>query len=272
MHVLRVAGLLFLVAGCRPEAPSATGNANANSAGAPTTRPALSLRETATKLWEARVSKDCEKVYACLTDAERKEYTVEDFCDYWNNREPFVYEAYEITDVAEEGDFGWVHVEYRSSMRRAPLIPPRDARMWEKWRRLDHAWQPVPRDQLPQYPESPANRDPERERRLRARVALLFEARQQRNFEAAWELTDPHDREEVPKDEFLRQEALFFYDAARLQWAQVMGTSESGKTRAAYDLRWADPNMLKAPAFSRELVETWVWRDNEWFYDLKPTS
>lgn len=228
---------------------------------------AMALRGRADRLWSAKTAEDWATAYLFLEPPERQKASQEEFVNWCVNEEPFRVLSYDVQDVRVAGDVGWVNVHYRASLNKFPDAPARDAQTWEKWRRIDEMWYPVPVDELSVYPESPAKRDAAEESRLRGRFLESWAARQARAWPRLYKLTDPADRADVPEEEYAEVEGLFEYIAHEIHWVEVLG--RRGRIRVSYEHRVTDPSLSKLPVMSASVIETWIRRDNEWYRDLK---
>ncbi|MGD2109600.1 MAG: hypothetical protein PVI86_09430 [Phycisphaerae bacterium] len=224
------------------------------------------LRARAQTLWEARVNEDWETAFLFEDPRMREGVEPAEFVEWAKNNEPFIIHAFELGDDITDGDFGWVEVDCRTSIRRFPGAQHRDVHRWEKWRRVDGAWYPVPRGLLDNYPLSPAVRDAAQEARLHARFQEAWSAREQEDWAKLYALTDPEDRREVPEDGFAETHSLVEFLSSEVLWVQAVGGE--GTLRVGYRYRTTDPNLSKLPPQLKYLNEKWIKRHGEWYLDI----
>lgn len=253
--------LLFLVVSCLPQRTDRW--ERTDLAGDEVTV----LRQRADRLWSAKEAQDWATVFQFQDPAEHDQSAKDEFIRWCVEEEPFRILSYEIDDVDVDGNLGWVDVRYRTSLNKFPDIPARDAETWQKWRRIDGMWYPVPTRELASCPEAPSKRDASAEARLRTRFLESWTARQGRDWPRLYALTDPADREDVPEDEYAQVEGLFEYLAHEVDWVEVVG--QRGRIRVSYEHKVTDTSLSKLPAMTATMIETWIQRDNEWYRDLK---
>lgn len=253
-------------------APAATQPATTRPSPPPTTAPtgplnADTLRKRVEHLWDARVGDDCRTLFGYEDPPIQAATDVDRFCEWYRKEDPLKIHSYTLKEVLHEGEFGWAQINYRSSVRRLPNIPPRDAQMWQKWRAMDGAWFPVPGSDLAEYPESPARRDATAEKKLRARFDEAVEHRKSQNWPKLYETCDPADRATLPLEKFAETEALVTCLTADVKWVEVIGAI--GKVRVAYMTRLNDPHQTKLEPQLMEITERWILHEGEWYRDLK---
>jgi len=225
------------------------------------------LRTRAESLWEAKKGRDWEAAFVFEDPALRKESTVAQFIEWSEKEEPFRIQSYSVGDVEIEKEMGWVTIDYETTLLKFPNIPPRGARIQQKWRKLDGDWYPVARQILDQYPEAPSARNTTEEPLLRSRFEEAWNARQDRNFEYLFELCDPKDTATIEQSYFVDQEALVEYKSCEVHWVEAIG--EKGRIHCTVFARLHDPNMRNMPFQPSRTTENWVLREGEWYRDLR---
>jgi hypothetical protein len=236
----------------------------------PVTQTAEDLRSRAGELWEARQREDWATCYQFEDPRLAEATTVDQFIAWCEQEEPFRTLEHELLGTLSEGDLGWVEVRCRTAMRRFPDVPAREVTRWEKWRRVDGRWYPVPRGELDAYPESPAVRDADEESRLGQRVELASAGREAADWDAVYELIDPQDLTDVDRGAFGAAADRVVYLSHDVQWIQVI--ADRGDVRVVYQQRLNDPSLTKLPPDSIVVTERWVRRDGRWYLDLKPSE
>ena len=229
--------------------------------------PRASLEERAQQYWQARVDKNWKDLYAFLEPWQRASGTPTDYEAWARDYEPFNVLSFRIVRVDEEGPYGWVRVNYESTLRLYPDSLPRQTEVDQKWQAESGNWYPVGAQNVDAYPLSPAYRDQAGEKQLRQRFQGTWDARRARDWERLYQFVDPNDLDDVSQAEFAESESLFEYLSCDVKWIEVV--ADQGKVRAAYHHRVTDPNMTKLPPREAEITEFWVKVNDEWYRDLK---
>lgn len=257
-----VAGAVLVLASCGPRRQGAGAGLESPGRG-----PHEELGRRAERLWEARRQEDWAAVFQLQDPQEREGVGQADFVTWCEQKEPFRVHSFELGQMLVEGDLGWVEVHGSTSIRRFPDSPPRDTQQWEKWRRIEGDWYPVPRKELASYPASPALRDAAEEARLAERFAASWQARVAKDWSRLYAMTDPRDHGDVPQDRFAQELEKVEYISHEVQWVEVVG--ERGSVRVVYRHRLNDPSLTKLPPSAVSVVEPWIKCENEWYLDLK---
>ncbi len=226
-----------------------------------------SLGERAERLWTAKRAEDWSALFLLQDPATLAGASEDEFVAWCAKEEPFRILAYEIATVLSDGDFGWVEVRYRTTLRKFPDMPPKDAPTWQKWHRVAGEWFPVPTRALSSYPESPATRNAAEETRLRARFMESWRARRAKDWRELYRLSDPQDHQDVAEDVFVEAEDMYEYFSFNIHWIEAV--ADRGRIRVLYEHKLDDPSLTKLPVTMAYVTETWVLRDGEWFRDLK---
>lgn len=248
-------------------------SANGNGAGAASQTQSTkndSLADAAKRLWEARIVEDWMVVYDFQQFRQVTETTPQQFAKWSQEFEPFVIKSYKIESQVEEGDFGWVDVDYVTSVRQFPDVPPTRTRRTEKWERIDGKWKLVPPAELDQYPAPPNTRDLEAEKEVRARYEAAWQLRLARDWNALYDMTDPMDHEAVAEVHFAEAQDVTIFVEYEVHWIEVIG--DTGRIRLAIQHRINDPNLTKLPTSVIVIDEPWVKRDGEWYLDIDKGS
>ena len=228
--------------------------------------PVAHLRQRAERYWKAKQHEDWATVFELLDPAERMNGEPADFAKWCTENEPFVIHAYTLGQVLTENDFGWVEVAYNCTIRQYANLPPRDAKQWQKWRRVEGQWYPVPRKQLEAYPLPPIERDLDEEPRLRARFEKMWDARVAGDHQCLWNMVDPNDRKQLTVEQIAEADALSKWLDHKVHWVQVV--KDTGTVLVTYKHKLQDPNLKKMPAQYIQSTETWIKVDGEWYRRL----
>lgn len=227
----------------------------------------MSLRDRAERLWSARQAEDWRAVYEFEDPQLRASSNAEEFEVWSKENEPFRVVSFEIRDVEESGELGWVNLSTQVGVRRFPSAPVRDVQRWETWRRLEGGWLPIARGSEEQYPIAPSRRDAEAEKALRTRYEESWRARRDADWKALYALVDPNDRGTVDEVSFAESMDRLRFLETTVQWVQVVGNE--GVIRVDYRHRFNDPNLTKMVPRNLALNEEWVRVEGTWFLDLK---
>lgn len=230
------------------------------------TDPVAHLRQQAEQFWQAKQQEDWAAVFNLLDPQERADADPEKYAEWCAENEPFVIHAYTLGQVLTENDFGWVEVAYKSTIRQYANFAPRDAQQWQKWRRVEGQWHPVPRKQLEAYPLPPTQRDLDEEQRLRASFDQMWEARQAGAHQLLWEMINPADRKYVTVEQIAETEAMSKWLDHKVHWVQAVG--ETGTVYVTYQHKLLDPNLKKMPPQYIQLTEHWIKVEGEWYRHL----
>ena len=261
---LPVAACFFLT-GCQSEDTAAkVSHLNPGQAHYVTSR---NLKDRADKLWRAKTEKNWSVVFSYREPQIRENETLVAFEKYCEEKEPFVIHAYSLKKVLVDENLGWVNIEYTSTMRQYPNIPPRTTKMWEKWRITDGLWYPVPTKELGLYPAPPCQRDRKAEAQLLERFEKSWQNRKAGNWTAVYELCDPTDRKVIPKEEFIASMSLIKYLSREVKWVEVI----NNKGRILVDLlhKPTDPSLTKLQPSLSTTDEKWVLVDGVWYQDIQ---
>lgn len=234
---------------------------------------AAELRERARMLWQARVDNDYDTWFGMLDSRVQSYGDVAAFREFCETREPFLYEAFEITATEVDGDMGWVDVNNRVKMRQMPRIPPRDVVTSEKWHYRDGAWVPIPRPEAPFFPVSPSRRDAFEESRVRERWEETWRIRaavqEKEDFAPMLDFCDPRDVAHVAVEEWNELNNMWRYLNAEIVWIEAVKGSDTAQVRVKYTRKINDPSMTKQPPQDDLLTEEWVRVDEQWYVNLK---
>ena len=225
--------------------------------------PVAQLRQRAERYWQAKQKEDWATIFAMLDPAERADVDQADFAKWCTENEPFVIHAYTLGRVLTDNDFGWVEVTYKSTIRQYPTLPPRDAEQWQKWRRVEGQWYPVPRKLLEGYPLPPVQRDLKEEKRLQARFEQMWEARVAGDHQRLWNLINPADRKHVTVEQIAESDALSHWLDHHVHWVQVV--KDTGIVLVTYKHKLQDPNLQKMPPQYIQSTEHWIKVEGEWY-------
>jgi len=206
-------------------------------------------------------------MYSFLEPWQKASGTPTDYEAWAKDNEPFNVLSFRVVRVDHEGPYGWVRVNYDSTLRMYPDSPPRQTEVDQKWTAESGDWYPVAAQNVEGYPIAPALRDHAEEARLRKRFDEAWQARHAKNWEALYQFVDPGDRNDVSLAEYSESEGLFDYLACDVKWAEVV--ADQGKVRVNYRHKVTDPNLTKLPPRDAEITEYWVKVNNEWYRDLK---
>lgn len=224
------------------------------------------LQARATRYWEAKRAEDWTVLYDYLDPVDVAGSTADEYVAWAKEKEPFQIQSYQIQEVIPSGTMAWVHVTYRTTLRRFPNVDAQDAEQWQKWRVVDGRWYPVRSREVADYPEPPVKRDAAAESELRERFLQTWKLRKERNWDELYTYTDPRDHSTVFPDEFASSEGAFEYLDLEILWVEVIGTD--GRVRARYHHKVNDPNLTKLGARDIFVVENWVKVDGQWYRDL----
>lgn len=226
------------------------------------------LRNRAERYWTAKAAEDWPTVFDYQYEpAYRASLVREEFVDWSKQNEPLRVHSYSVANIETDGDVGWVHVHYKSSVRRFPTVEPREAALRQKWRRTDGQWYPVPQQEVGNYPEAPSLRNAEQETKLRARFDESFKARARADWHRLYEFVDPRDRDFVTEEMFAESEGMFEYLEATVHWVEVI--EDMGRVQVTYRHKLTDKSMEKLAPQNVSINERWVWVEGEWYRDAK---
>lgn len=224
------------------------------------------LQARAAAYWEAKKTENWTSLYDFLDPVDVTGSSVNDYVAWAKEKEPFQIQSYQIQEVLQSGKIAWVHVTYRTTLRRFPNINPQDAEQWQKWRVVQDRWYPVRARELADYPEPPVRRDAAAESELRERFLQSWSLRKDRNWDKLYEFTDPRDHSSVYPDEFATTEGAFEYLDCEIIWVEVIGAD--GRVRVRYHHKVNDPNLTKLGARDIFVIEDWIKVDGQWYRDL----
>lgn len=225
------------------------------------------LHHRAQQLWAARQNLDCPTIFIFENHDREDAMGEAEFVARCRNEEPLRIVDYDLSSAEVDGELGWVRVVYHVHFQKAPGAPVEAAEAWEKWYKIKGEWFPVPKTELPNYPEPPSFRDAPGEASLRNRFLASWEARRSEDWHRLYELSDPLDHDAVNEATFVESESMFHYLGVKLVWVEVIG--ERGKVRVTYQHKVADPSLTKLSPRSMTITEKWVARDGTWYRDLK---
>jgi hypothetical protein len=221
------------------------------------------LRANAAMLWQARVDENWTAAFEHEDTRAYPDLTVENFITWSTEQEPFRYKSFELGQVLVERDLGWVEVTSATAMRRFPKMPPRDTTRWEKWRLVEGMWKLLPREEIEDYPESPAVRDADAEAALAKRFAESWKARATKDWSGLYQLLDPEDRPDKPDQPPFLPLDFIEHD---IHWIQATG--DSGIVRVEILQKIDDPSLTKIQPNRVIKNERWVRRQGQWYLDL----
>jgi hypothetical protein len=256
--------------------PSAGGNVPTAASPAPSPQspssPKDALRARAEENWAARKNEDWATLFKYEDKRVKPDVTEKEFADWSKANYPFRIHSYKIGETIVDGDMGWVQVNCSSSVRKFAAARPVDVERWEKWKRLNGEWIPVPDQDLGAYPSAPPLRDVAAEASLRARFEESWEARKNADWGHLYSFTDPRDRDTVSIEKFSETHALFGYRDCTIHWVEVMKGGEIGSVWMTVTHKLTDPSLTKAPPRSVTVSEKWNLIDGEWYMELVPNA
>ncbi|MCB9854572.1 MAG: hypothetical protein H6818_02710 [Phycisphaerales bacterium] len=227
--------------------------------------PTEDLRDAATTLWSARVARD----YATIYRFQPASYRASVDCDSFvrNGADNlFHYLEFELEDVENRDDVGWVQLRSQTALAKFADIPARSITRWETWIRETGRWRPCTPEESDALPRAPSLRSTECESALRERFLEYGQARVSADFEAMYACLDPAGRAKMPYAEFAESEAVLRILAAEPEWVEVIGNA--GRVRAAYLVASADPSLSKLSPKIVRVTELWRKEGATWFRDV----
>jgi hypothetical protein len=227
----------------------------------------VALETRANQFWKAKITENWDAVFDFYEPEKQEMFDRDEFKKWSAENEMFQIREFELGRVQTDGEIGWAEVNYNTSLRRYPNLEPRSAYQWQKWRKIGNAWYPIAQEELDQYPSAPALRDSAAEDKLRERLELTWSARLDRDWTALYYLTDPSDYDIVDPAEYAQIEDLFEYLDRQVHWVEVIG--DHGRAYVTYHHRLTDESLERLPPRDAIVMEKWVKRDNEWYFDLK---
>jgi len=230
----------------------------------------VALRTRAQALWDAKVAEDWRAVFDLQDPHSRAAWNEDDFVAWSQKNDPFKIQSFQFGDVQADGNMGWIEVKYNTLIRRFESLPPRDASLWQKWRRVDGTWYPVPLRELVSYPEPPSRRDAVEEGRLRARFMEAWRVRKAGDYHALYQFCDPYDHPKMPEQAYVDMQELLKYLSCDVKWVEVVG--KLGRVQVVYRRKVTDPSMTKLPVETIVQTEDWIKVDGEWYQDLSRAS
>lgn len=228
------------------------------------------LRERAVALWEAKVAEDWSAVFYLQDPQSRAKWDKDEFVAWSMENDPFKIQSFDLGDVQADGDMGWVDVQYNTLIRRFETLPPRDASLWQKWRRVAGMWHPVPLRELVSYPEPPSRRNAIEEGQLRTRFMQAWRARKAGDYHALYQFCDPYDHPKMPEEAYVDMQELLEYRTCDVRWVEVVGAL--GRVQVVYTRKVTDPSMTKLPVETVVQTEDWIKVNGEWYQDLSRAS
>jgi hypothetical protein len=224
------------------------------------------LRAQAEAFWQAREAEDWAKFYEILSPEEVAGISRQEFVEGKQQQEKLRYSAVKVQDVQVDGHYGWVDVSYRYSPKGYEGLPPKEARIWDVWRRESGVWRPLLPPRLMEAPKLPPTlRSRDEETVLARRIEQLWAAREAQDWAALYPLLEPAYRARQSEQEFLKMRAMYLYLSHKLEWTEVDKGSESGRAKISYTYKYNDPNVSKMAPQEDVAVEEWVRVNNEWF-------
>ncbi len=263
-----LAAFVALLAGCpdsgRNKPSPMPPESNGKSAAQPAT--AARLGERAAEYWKASSNEDCAGVYR-LTDPRVLGGRPEsEFCDWYLKNEPFQIHAYTIKRFDVQERMGWVELDYTSTIRQAPNVPPRNATMIHKWHYFQGDWYPVPREELNRYPEAIWRRDANEEAALYPSVQDYWEARLAGDYDKMYAAVTPSARNAVALEQFMRSMSQAITCSYRIEWIEVV--NGVGRAMVYCETKLNDPHQRKTPCNPMPpQIDRWVRIDGAWFLD-----
>ncbi len=261
MKRLAHCGLVVIaISGCEgPGRVSGPGNRSVH-------RDESKLRSRAEQLWQAKASENWVAAFEYFEPATRATLNRDEFVKWSQENEPFRIQKFSIANVETREETGWVGLTYTSTIRRFPGLQPHESVMWQKWRKTDGEWYPVPSDELVSYPESPALRNAGDEERLESRFVESWPHRKASDWAALYEYSEPADRAQVTLDMFIEGEGLFQFLDYRVHWVEAI--EGLGRVCVTYRHRLTDKSLEKLSPKDLTIIEKWIKSDGEWYRDL----
>lgn len=227
---------------------------------------ASKLRTNAAEYWQAREAEDWAKLYEILSPEDLAGFSQQEFVKNKQQYEKLRYSAVKVQDVQVDGDYGWVDVSYRYSPKGYEGLPPKEARIWDVWRKENGVWRPLSPPRLMEAPKLPPTlRSRDEETVLARRIEQFWVAREAQDWAALYPLLEPAYRALQSEQEFLKMRAMYLYLSHKLEWTEVDKGSESGRAKINYTYKYNDPNVSKMAPQEDVAVEEWVKVNNEWF-------
>lgn len=225
------------------------------------------LAARAEEYWTSQVAEDWVTRYNYAEPKVREDYTLDAYVEWCKTKEPFKFSSYQIFGVEADGDMGWIDLHRAISVRKANTIP-NPMRVWEKWRRTDGQWYPVPKNEIDFCPAAPSTRDSKAEDALLDRFDEAWQHKHSGNCDDLFAMLDPRDVLGRPKDEFCKIIFEHRFLERQVLWVEAIG--DGGRVRAAYKVKVNDPHLENMPARIDVRTEQWVRYDGRWWVDVVP--
>lgn len=226
---------------------------------------AVSLKQRATTLWDARVKADCDIVQQFEYPESPGAQKPEEYIEWCKSQEPFLYKSYTLKGVESAGDFGWATVAYTCSIRGFEDRGERTVETAQKWRRQKGTWYPAPKNFAEEMPDPPSRRDTTAETTLRTRVEASAAARIAGDWATVYEFIDPRDRVDVPLETYESSEGLAEWLKADIQWCEAIG--DRARVFVVYQVKLKESRNM--PGREIRKIEDWVKIDGQWYRDVK---
>lgn len=226
---------------------------------------AATLKQRATTLWDARVQADCATVQQFEDPGSPGAMKPEEFIEWCQSKEPFLYKTYTLKGVEAEGDVGWANVSYTCAVRGFEDRDERTVETAQKWHRYEGEWYPAPKERADEIPEPPSRRDAAAEKDLHRRVEAASAARLAGDWAKVYEQIDPRDRANVSLETYTSSEGLAEWLKADIRWCEAIG--DRGRVFMIYEVKLKEARNM--PGREIRKVEDWVKVDGQWYRDVK---
>lgn len=234
---------------------------------------AKTLRTRVETYWRAQEQEDWQTVFGLLSPHALQGISEQAFIEAKNQVEKLRFSNVAVGRIETSDDYAWVEVVYFYQPRHYEGLASRRAALWDVWKRENNRYYPVPpelRHDVPALP--PRLRDQQEEQALAERCHRFWQAREQQDSSALYELLNPAYRRQVSLQDFLKKRSFYQYLSHQLDWVEVPKDSQQGRGRVSYAYKINDPNLSKMSPREEVQVQDWIKVGGHWYRNVPPEA
>lgn len=232
---------------------------------------AKTLRTRVETYWQAQERDDWRTLFGLMSPLYMQGVSEQSFTEAKQRMEKLRFSSADVGRIELEGDYGWAELVYFYQPRGFDGFPPKRAELWDVWKKEAGVYYPVPPELRRDSPGLPPRlRAKSEEKALAERFQQFWQARENQDAAALYELLDPAYRKQVSLQAFMKKRPFYQYLSHKLDWVEVPADSQQGHGKVSFSYKINDPHVSKMPPKQEASVQDWIKVEGHWYRSVPP--